>query len=498
MNGKALLESFSLNPLSEDFVVHDLCNNSQRLTPGDLFFAYPGDQHDGRQYLLEALKKNPAALVCESQGFEHFKPHQTHTPIILVQDLKEKISHIAGRFYGDPSKTIKVTGITGTNGKTTVSHLLYQAWQGLGLSAGCMGTLGVKGGGMQEHTGLTTPDALHLQKYLKRFKDLGVSHVAMEVSSHALMQDRTKGITFDTAVYTNLTPEHLDYHQTMNAYSKAKQRLFRQRGLKRAVINAEDAYAVSMLSQLHPDVVPCLFTTQHTLKGSYFKPFLPVTVSQFEQSSKGLLATVATPWGEGVLNSKLIGSFNLSNLLAVLSVLCQQGADFQEVLRVLPKLNPPQGRMQRFGGARMPQVIVDYAHTPDALRNALKVARQTCKRKLWCVFGCGGNRDESKRELMGAIASEFADTVVLTNDNPRLEPPEGIIQDILKGMDAKTKVHVEPCRKSAIAYALSHALSFDVILIAGKGHEDYQIVGDERIDYSDIDYVKQLLSEYAL
>lgn len=500
MNGKLLLEPFIQNPLREDFGVQDLSHNSQTLKEGELFFAYPGTAKDGRNYLQEAVQKKPAAMVCESHDLERFALPQTNIPIIPIPNLQEKLSTIASRFYGYPSKSLHITGVTGTNGKTTVSHLLYQAWQLLGLKAGSIGTLGMFAPGFFEQSGLTTPDAIQIQRTLKHFKDLGVAYVAMEVSSHALIQHRTKGLIFDHAVFTNLTPEHLDYHQTMAAYAKAKQILFRQPGLKHAAINAEDPYSANMLSQLTPDAYPILYTTQSVLNGSYFRNFSPIKVAQYQTTVKGLTATLQTPWGEGLLKSKLIGRFNLSNLLAVVTVLCQQGFSLDDVLSIVPKLNPPQGRMQRLGGVRAPQVIIDYAHTPDALRHALTEARQTCKRKLWCVFGCGGNRDVGKRELMGAIAAELADTIVLTNDNPRDEPPQAIIDDIQKGIgpNSKAKVHVEPCRQSAIAYALRHALSFDVILVAGKGHESYQILGQERLDYSDIDYVKQLLSENAL
>lgn len=499
MDGQLLLEPFISQPISKSFTVTDLCNHSKRVKPGDLFFAYPGTHMDGRAFIAEVLEKEPAAIVVEARELEKFALPKTDVPIIPIDGLNEKLGDIASKFFGEPSKQMVINGITGTNGKTTISHLISSALNQLGIKSAQIGTLGVIAPDYNQELNVTTPDSIQLHRTLAELLSLGVKTVSMEVSSHALEQFRTKGVDFDAAVFTNLTPDHLDYHQTMEAYGQAKLKLFKNKGLKYVVLNDEDAFTKTILASLKTDIETVLYTTKQTISASYFTKPMMVTTDAQQYSLNGIDADILTPWGQAKLKSKLIGHFNLSNLLAALSVLCLQGVSQSDALRALSKVLPVKGRMQCFGGVSHPQVIIDYAHTPDALKNALIAARANCKRTLWCVFGCGGNRDIDKRKLMGEVAAKYADKVVITNDNPRNEPPEDIIKDIMEGINLeKTKgIFVEEDRKRAIAHAIENALSFDVILVAGKGHEATQTINHQQIPFSDIQTVKQLLGEIA-
>ena len=497
MDAKTLFQGFSIEPV-EPFEVSGLCLHSQHLKAGEAFFAFPGTHQDGRHFLSDVLSKRPSALVVEAHELENFPLPKTDIPIVRVLELHKNLGFIASRFYQEPSSKMHIIGVTGTSGKTTTSYLIYQAFQSLGIKSGYIGTLGVAFDTVETEPTLTTPDAITLQKVLRKMVDVGVEVLAMEVSSHALSQHRTNGIQFDQAVFTNLTPEHLDYHQDMESYGKAKEILFRKPELKVVTLNAEDAYCLNLASRLDPKL-PMVLTSTQPITSAHVQHKLKVIPKDYQLTSAGIDAKLLTPWGEGELHSKLIGKFNLINLLMVVSVLCQYGVELKEVLHAAQKLQPVKGRMERLGGANFPQIIIDFAHKPDALRSALEAARSICKHRLWVVFGCGGNRDTLKRKEMGKIASQLADKVVITNDNPRDESPKAIIQDILMGIDAHdgNKVVVEEDRKSAISYAINHALCHDVILVAGKGHESYQIIGSQKIPYSDSGWVKQVLSEFS-
>lgn len=473
-----------------------LSNHTKHLKAGEAFFAYPGTHRDGRDYIADALLKKPAIIVAEEVGFTDLNV-ECGIPVILIPQLAEKVSMIASSFYQNPTKEMTLIGITGTNGKTTTSHLIYQAFNGLEQSTAVIGTLGVLAPDYQAQTELTTPDPIDLQKTFKELHSRGTKIVTMEVSSHALVQNRTSGLEFSTAVFSNLTRDHLDFHKTMEAYGQAKLKLFQTPGLKHAIVNADDPFSVEVVNALAPHIETTVFSTTPHIKRPFFKSHASLTVQEYSLRTTGIEAILSTPWGDGELRSKLIGRFNLSNLLATLAVLCHNGVLLKDALEVLSRVQPVVGRMQHFGGASMPQVIVDYAHTPDALQQALSSARDFCKRKLWCVFGCGGDRDQSKRMEMGKIASELADKVVITNDNPRNELPRDIIGHILEGVAESntSKIIIEPDRKEAISYAIHRALSHDVILIAGKGHETSQTIGQLKLPFSDADCVKKLLSE---
>lgn len=484
----------------EDHHVSGLSLNTQHIQPGELFIALKGHQHDGRTYIKEAIARGASAIICEAQGLEAFHAVCSQaTPIIPITNLTNKLSTLAARFYEKPSAGMKVIGITGTNGKTTSSFLLSQSLSRLNISCAVLGTLGYGFVHSLSHSALTTPDAISLQRQLKELKEQGAAAVAMEVSSHGLVQERVSGVEFCSAIFTNLTQDHLDYHGNMEAYGQAKQKLFQFPSLKRAIINADSDYYQKILRSIRRDIPIVLHTVQNKLAfgPSQRSSLFIVTTKKVDLDQKGITAVIQTPWGQGTLRSPLLGLFNLSNLLGVVAELCLQGVDLKDALGALSQSYPPPGRMQRLGGITTPQVIVDYAHTPDALENALKAARRHCRRRLWCVFGCGGDRDKDKRAKMGHIAGLYADKIVITNDNPRTENPRNIIDDILQGITAESyeKIFVEEDRKSAIEYAIGRALAVDIILVAGKGHEDYQIIGDKKFPFSDVECVKTLLKE---
>jgi len=479
--------------------ISGLTLNTQQLQTGDLFIAIKGQHFDGRAYLRDAIERGAGAILCEAQGLSEFLSSDTGAvPIIPVTNLESLLGKLAKRFYGDPSKDLDVIGVTGTNGKTTTSYVLAQALSRLRKSCAVLGTLGY--GFIPELTNcsLTTPDAVSLQKYLYQLKNQGAKAVAMEVSSHGLMQNRVDAIEIKSALFTNLTQDHLDYHGTMQAYGKAKEKLFQFPSLERAVVNADSPYAEKMLRAITHKMPIASYTLQPTMHTStLFKNTLPICVKSLTLNHKGAIAKIDSAWGEGVLRSSLLGEFNISNLLGVLAELCLQGFSLEESLNALSFAQSAPGRMQRIGGIRNPQIIIDYAHTPDALEKALKAARVHCERRLWCVFGCGGDRDKDKRSKMGQIAAQYADRIVITSDNPRTEEPLSIINDIVQGVGVEhsEKLKQEVDRKSAIEYAIKHALAVDTILIAGKGHENYQIIGKDMFPFSDKEVACEILGE---
>lgn len=497
MNLRTLLEDWLDCPKEWDKEITGLTLHSQDVQLGNLFIADTGGRQDGRSYIEHAIARGASAILAEGQGIEEFKFSTTPIPILKLTRLRSYIEDIAVKFYGDPAASLKISGTTGTNGKTTTTFLLAQAQTRLNMPTAVLGTLGYGFTDKLTFTGMTTPDPISLQKYLFNLREEGAESVAMEISSHGLEQNRIKSLRVESALFTNLTQDHLDYHETMENYLRAKQKLFQIPSLRRAVINGDSPYAEKMITATRLDLPIILYSCRHNYQPSYIKgrDVGVMTVQDFSQTSKGLSATVQTPWGKAELRSLLLGEFNLSNLLGALAELCLQGYSLKDATEALSFALPPKGRMQRLGGVRDPLIIIDYAHTPDALENALKAAKLHCKRRLWCVFGCGGERDKEKREKMGNIAGAFADKVVITNDNPRTEDPSSIIGSILKGfsIDKIDKVVVEENRFKAIEYALNHALPVDTILIAGKGHEDYQVIGNEKIPFSDHACVEQLL-----
>jgi len=336
----------------------------------------------------------------------------------------------------------------------------------------------------------TTPDPVTLQRWLFKLKQEGARAVAMEVSSHSLVQQRISGVEFKVAVFTNLTRDHLDYHGTMENYGAAKKMLFMQPGLQYAIINADDEFGQKLIGGLKTS----LKVYAYTIKGTLLEEVPTVAAKDVELDISGITAQVTTPWGEGLLKSRLLGRFNLSNLIAVLAVLGVMKMNIAAALTSIKKLETVNGRMQTFGGDKKPLIVVDYAHTPDALEQALLALRECCHGAIWCVFGCGGApRDRGKRPMMGQIAERYSDHIIITNDNPRAENPQQIINDILQGLLCPWAAEVEQDRRVAIAHAIDCASANDVILVAGKGHEDYQIIGKEKLPFSDQEVIEKIL-----
>ena len=497
--------SIKLNDLLNGYFTDDKLNkitikglslDSRKIKSGDLFFAISGEKVDGVEFINGAIEKGAAAVLWETNAeVEAIQVNWRKTakgldvPIIAIPDLTQLVGEFANRFYASPSDNISVYGVTGTNGKTSCADFIAQM---LSIDTPC-GLLGTLGKGLYpdlEETGFTTPDVISCHQWLADIQLSQAKYAVMEVSSHALTQGRVNGIHFDGAVFTNLSRDHLDYHGDMESYINAKLKLFKFPGLQNAIINVDD--------EVGRDIAEGLASSIRCIRYGLNKTFNPdVYGSNVNLDQNGLSMTVITPWGEGQLTSPLIGDFNASNLLAVLSVMLVQGIEFNDALKRLTTIKSVPGRMQRFGGGESPLVVVDFAHTPDALEQVLNSLRQHTQHNLWCVFGCGGDRDKGKRPLMGAIAEAKSDYVVLTNDNPRSEVAEVIVKDIQSGMKGGKNISVKVDRHNAIHFAIAQAKAGDVVLIAGKGHENYQLIGDKKYPFNDAEEVKQQLEVHA-
>ena len=457
--------------------------DSRRVDQGDVFLAFPGDVHDGRQYIANALAAGAAAVLWEPKGCAW----QGDETVLQrpVPGLRSRAAALAAAWYGEPSRGLWMVGVTGTNGKTSCSHWLAEAFGRLGRRTALIGTLGNGFPGELAGTSHTTPDAVTLQGLLAGYRAAGAAGVAMEVSSHALDQGRVAGVVFDVAVLTNLSRDHLDYHGDMAAYAHAKARLFDWPELKWAILNADDAFGQRLMGDLAGGRVRVL---------SYGLGSGDVRAEGLAASAAGLRLEITTPWGKGTLESPLVGEFNAYNLLACLAVLLASEVDLADALAVLATVPPVPGRMQRLGGNGRPTVIVDYAHTPDALEKALQTLRPLAAGRLCCVFGCGGGRDKGKRPLMGGVAAALADQVIVTSDNPRHEDPAEIIAEILAGMPPGQMAVQD--RAQAIQAAIAQAGANDIVLVAGKGHEDYQEIQGQRLHFSDLEVAGQALEQW--
>lgn len=470
--------------LKVDGEAKGLALDSREVKPGDVFFALHGPHYDGRDYIDEAIQKGAIAIIADT------KPDKIlDKPLIILPELRQELSHIAARFYQNPAKKMKIIGVTGTNGKTSCTHFIAAALKTLQIPCGIIGTLGIGTYGKINTTNssLTTPDAITLQQTFAQFLEEGVTHVAMEVSSHGLDQGRVNDVPFTVGVFTNLTRDHLDYHGTMEAYGNAKKKLFINPLLQSTVINFDDPFGRELIAELKD---PYFYSiNDNPISGKVIRAY------NVHIDDHGITANVSTPWGDSILRSSLVGLFNLSNLLGVLATLCLLKIDLETALACIKMLSPVPGRMERFGGSTKPLVIVDYSHTPDALEKALKTLREHCQGKLYCVFGCGGDRDRGKRPIMAAIAEKYADVVMVTDDNPRNEDPEAITQDIFKGFSHPNKAILQHDRSKAIQNVIQYAKPGDCVLIAGKGAETYQLINDQKIPFSDAMTVVSALGE---
>lgn len=459
-----------------------LHNDSRQIKPGYLFVAYPGAAVDGRLFCQQAILSGAVAVAYEPEQLPESFIQEPHIIYVPVPQLAKKLAVLACRFYQDPTTDLSVTAITGTNGKTTIAYQLAQAHALLGSKARYIGTLGQGDVEALESVGNTTPDALRLQSLFHHYKEQGTAHVCMEVSSHALAQQRVANIHFTQAIYTNLSHEHLDYHKTMQDYAHAKAMLFAMPSLQSAVINFDDAYSQLMMAALP---AACKAFTYGLQDGA------DVRAVNVHISMQGSAFDVISPWGTHGVRVKTLGAFNIYNSLAVFTSLMAWGRRVDDVVAVMAQLTPSPGRMELV--AHEPCVIVDYAHTPDALENVLTTLVQLKKGLLWVVFGCGGDRDRAKRPMMGRIASEHADRLILTSDNPRSETPTQILADIAQGVLPRVKAEQIVDREEAIKYALQYADKQDIILIAGKGHESYQQIGTKILPFSDQCVVRDLI-----
>ncbi|CAD5106834.1 UDP-N-acetylmuramoyl-L-alanyl-D-glutamate--2,6-diaminopimelate ligase [Zestomonas carbonaria] len=475
-----------LLPQAESAVlIRELSLDSRKVRPGDLFLAVPGGQQDGRAHIADAISRGAAAVAYEAEGAPAIDAKDA--VLVPLKGLVGQLSTIAGRFYGEPSRGLHLVGVTGTNGKTSVSQLVAQALDSLGERCGIIGTLGSGFHNALEQGRHTTPDPVGVQATLANLKKAGAKAVAMEVSSHGLDQGRVAALAFDVAVFTNLSRDHLDYHGSMEAYAAAKAELFSCPGLRCRVLNLDDAFGRQLAAARHESRL-----IGYSLEDS--SAYLYCQDVQFDDD--GVRARLITPRGEGSLRSSLLGRFNLSNLLAVVGALLGLDYPLDEILKVLPTLQGPAGRMQRFGGGAQPLVVVDYAHTPDALEKVLTALRPHARGRLLCLFGCGGDRDRGKRPLMAEVVERLADGVLVTDDNPRSEDPQQIFADIRAGFAAPEKVSFVAGRGQAIAQLIALATPEDVVVLAGKGHEDYQEINGQRQPFSDLDETVKALAAW--
>ena len=459
--------------------VSDVTLDSRAVSPGALFLACRGGTHHGLEFADQAVARGARAILYDAD--EHFRPSlESQIFAAAVPRLSRHVGTIADRFFGLPAQALTVAGITGTNGKTTCTWLLAQALQLGNRRAAFMGTLGFGVPPQLASTEHTTSDAVSVHRQFAALRELGAECVCMEVSSHAIEQHRVAAVRFETAAFTNLTRDHLDYHGTMEAYGAVKARLFEWPQLAHRVINVDDPFGAQLAAQLSP--ARLVVTSRNAAAAEGYAE--RVAARRVIRESRGLRIAIDSSWGAGELAVPLIGDFNVDNVLTVLAVLLAWKIPLAQALAALAQCKPPSGRLETFGGvAGLPLAIVDYAHTPDGLSKALQAARAHCRGRLRVVFGCGGDRDPGKRPIMGRIASELADEVIVTDDNPRTEDPARIVADILAGFVGRPLV--EHDRALAIRTALGRSDPDDVVLVAGKGHEDYQIYGKTRRPFSD-------------
>ncbi|MBX9961604.1 MAG: UDP-N-acetylmuramoyl-L-alanyl-D-glutamate--2,6-diaminopimelate ligase [Burkholderiales bacterium] len=468
--------------------VRNLVTDSRAVQPGDVFLAYPGGRFDGRRFIAQSIERGAAAVLWEADDFAWRA--EWRVPNLAVAGLREQAGAIAAHIYGQPSRELWMAGVTGTNGKTSCSHWIAQSLQRCGRPTAVIGTLGNGFPDALDAATHTTPDAVSLQQQLRRYRDAGAQAVAMEVSSHALDQGRVNGTKFDTALFTNLTRDHLDYHGDMESYGAAKAKLFRWPGLANAVINLDDSFGRELALGLRGASTRVL---------GYGIGRGEIAGHRVDLSTRGLRLEIRTPWGEAELSSRLIGGFNVSNLLGTLGVLLTANLKLDDAVAALAQVAPVAGRLEMIREPGHPLVVVDYAHTPDALEKVLETLREIVGHdrgaRLICVFGCGGDRDPGKRPIMGEVATRLADLVIVTSDNPRSEDPRAIVDQVVAGAHANHEIEVD--RASAIARAIAEAREGDVVLVAGKGHESYQEVDGTRLPFSDVEVARKALQRDA-
>ncbi|MFL9924750.1 UDP-N-acetylmuramoyl-L-alanyl-D-glutamate--2,6-diaminopimelate ligase [Herbaspirillum lusitanum] len=477
-----------------------LSSDSRRIGAGDVFFAYPGDDADGRAYIADAIERGARAVVFEASDFEW--DGEQAVAHLAVPDLRRISGDIASGWYQHPDAAMFTVAVTGTNGKTSCSYWLGQALSRI-LGNGPAAVVGTLGVGLFQNgaahafdvTGYTTPDAVLLQRKLADLRKSRAASLAIEASSIGLEQGRMNGMHINVALFTNFTRDHLDYHGDMIGYETAKQKLFEWDGLQHAVINLDDGMGQRLLPLVQARQVPIIGYALDEELPAIAAGVPALRASQIRSSHSGTVFHVDSPFGHGQIKTQLVGRFNVSNVLGIMGVLLAKGQSWEAVVAAAAALTPAPGRMQQFGGPDVPLIVIDYAHTPDALDKTLSTLRQVATQRngqLWCVFGCGGDRDPGKRPQMGQV-SEQADHVILTSDNPRSEDPKKIIDEIRAGI-SRVEPQVLPDRAGAILWAIRHATKQDVVLLAGKGHEAYQEVGGKKLPFLDADHVALALA----
>ncbi|MEH2289060.1 UDP-N-acetylmuramoyl-L-alanyl-D-glutamate--2,6-diaminopimelate ligase [Nostoc sp.] len=482
------VEQLPSYPTLENVEIKGLKTNSHACRVGDLFIGMPGTRVDGGEFWQSAIASGAVAAIVSPEAAQK-NPPTNQAVVISASNITQACAQIASAFYGYPGRKLKLVGVTGTNGKTTTTHLIEFLLGQANLATALMGTLYTRWAGFEQTAAHTTPFAVELQQQLAEAVKAGSEFGVMEVSSHALSQGRVLGCEFEVAVFSNLTQDHLDYHSDMEDYFAAKALLFSPNYLKgRAIINADDSYGKRLIASLD---------SQRVWSYSVNDNSADLWMSDLSYQPNGVSGTLHTPKGDVAFRSPLVGQYNLENLLAAVGAVLHLGLDLQLVANVIPEFPGVPGRMERvqISPEQDISVIVDYAHTPDSLENLLKAARPFIPGKVICVFGCGGDRDRTKRPKMGKIAAELADMAVVTSDNPRTEDPERILQDILAGIADTVQPTVICDRAIAIRTAILQAQPGDGVLLAGKGHEDYQILGTEKIHFDDREHARDALHE---
>lgn len=474
-----------------------LVADSRDVQAGDTFVAYPGEQSDGRRHIAQAIERGANAVLCEARDLQWNADWRV--PHLAVRDLRRQAGFIADQVYGQPSRRLRMVGVTGTNGKTSISHWLAKSLSALEKKCALIGTLGNGFPDALQAGANTTPDALKVHELLAQFARQDAQAAVMEVSSHALAQGRVNGVHFDVALLTNLSRDHLDYHGDMQHYAAAKRKLFEWEQLGHAVLNLDDPFGRKLAQSLagRPAKVVGYGLQEEARRLADRLGIRLLRGDLIRADAQGFSLQLHSAWGEAELNSKLLGKFNASNLLGALAVLLVSGIELADAVRELGAQKAVAGRMQTLGGRETPTVVVDYAHTPDALENVLCTLREVSAPdgRLICVFGCGGDRDRGKRPMMGKVAERFADVRILTSDNPRGEDPLAIIAEITQGMTGESKVIADRAR--AISETIAAAQPGDTVLIAGKGHEAYQEINGVRQPFSDVEMARRALSVWA-
>ncbi|HOP22606.1 MAG TPA: UDP-N-acetylmuramoyl-L-alanyl-D-glutamate--2,6-diaminopimelate ligase [Gammaproteobacteria bacterium] len=492
-----ILSWMEIDLIGDDSDVVDLSLDSRKVEQGYAFIALSGDSHHGIDFAYQAQRAGACVIFSEKKDNEKVKPKSRRQPLGIdvyeIENLSQRLGELSSKFYGNPAEKLKIVGITGTNGKTSSAWMLLQMWSQFGIKGGYIGTLGYGNLQQMHDQPNTTPSALDLHKILAGFVSEGITHVGLEVSSHGIHQGRVNTLDFDCVAFTNLSRDHLDFHKTIEEYASVKKQLFTNYNSHCKAVNADDYYGSRWLIDFKNDSA-----SSKVFSFGLNNEEVDVVASKVNLTAKGMDFTIGFNGKKREIHTSLLGLFNVENILLVATVLLGQGFAFEEICNAIPQLQPVPGRMNciisNTETQSNPLIIVDYAHTPDALEQVLKALKQHNARKIWCVFGCGGNRDKGKRPQMGHIAEQYADNVIITDDNPRFEDPEQIVQDILMGMETQPKVIHS--RRDAIAHVITNADADDLILIAGKGHEAYQIVNGQRFVFDDRSVAKQILLEH--